>query len=68
MSAQSSRKERYIEQRTTNISDLYMLQTHRAFNKVGHSLLVHKLKHYGSKEKVKRWIASFLSHCTQAVV
>ena len=40
----------------------------KAFDKVSHSLLVHKLHHYGIKGKTNRWINSFLSGRGQCVV
>ena len=38
------------------------------FDKIGHNLLIHKLKHYGIRGKVNNWIESFLSGQTQAVI
>lgn len=40
----------------------------KAFDKVSHSLLVHKLNHYGIREKTNTWIQNFLSDRSQAVV
>ena len=39
-----------------------------AFDKVGHNLLTHKIKHYGIRGKVNNWIDSFLSGRTQAAI
>jgi len=39
----------------------------KAFDKVNHSLLIHKVKHYGIRCKVNNWIERFLSSRTQAV-
>ena len=39
-----------------------------AFDKVSHSLLTHKLQHYGITGKINNWIHSFLSNRRQAVV
>ena len=40
----------------------------KAFDKVNHSLLLHKLDHYGVRGQVNRWIAGFLQDRKQAVV
>ena len=40
----------------------------KAFDKVNHSLLVHKLEHYGIGGLTNQWINSFLSDRKQAVV
>ena len=42
----------------------------KAFDKVSHDLLIHKLEHYGIRDKLKvnNWIESFLSGKTQAVI
>ena len=40
----------------------------KAFDKVSHGLLIHKLSHYGIRGNVNNWIASFLTDRTQAVV
>ena len=40
----------------------------KAFNKVNHSLLLHKLHHYGVRGQVNRWIADFLQDRKQTVV
>ncbi|KAK7095258.1 hypothetical protein V1264_006690 [Littorina saxatilis] len=40
----------------------------KAFDKVNHSLLVHKLHHYGIRNSTNSWIASFLHGRSQAVV
>ena len=40
----------------------------KAFDKVSHNFLTHKLKHYGIRGKVNNWIESFLSGRTQAVI
>ena len=39
----------------------------KAFNKVCHSLLLHKLDHYGIQGKTNRWIQAFLSGRNQVV-
>jgi hypothetical protein len=40
----------------------------KAFDKVSHCLLTHKLDHYGVKGKSNIWIRNFLSNRKQAVV
>ena len=40
----------------------------KAFDKVSHSLLIHKLHRYGIDGKTNRWIQSFLSGRQQSVV
>jgi hypothetical protein len=40
----------------------------KAFDKVSHSLIIHKLKHYGITGKTNEWIKNFLSDRTQSVV
>jgi hypothetical protein len=39
-----------------------------AFDKVNHSLLTHKLDHYGIKGKTNRWIQNFQAERKQVVV
>jgi hypothetical protein len=36
----------------------------KAFDKVSHSLIIHKLKHYGIIGKTNEWIKNFLSDRT----
>jgi hypothetical protein len=40
----------------------------KAFDKVSHSLIFHKLKHYGITGKTNEWMKNFLSDRTQSVV
>ena len=40
----------------------------KAFDKVCHSLLIHKLQHYGIRGKIISWIEGWLSNRTQSVV
>ena len=40
----------------------------KAFSKVNHSLLIHKLNQYGSQGEISRWISDFLNNRRQAVV
>ncbi|KAI8510749.1 hypothetical protein Bbelb_116650 [Branchiostoma belcheri] len=51
-----------------NQEDLLVLDFSKAFDKVSHSLLVHKLRHYGIDGKVNAWIHEFLSNRKQAVI
>ena len=39
----------------------------KAFDKVNHSLLIHKAKHYDIRGNVNNWIESFLSGRSQAI-
>jgi hypothetical protein len=48
--------------------DLLVLDFSKAFDSVSHSLLIHKLRHYGICGKVNSWIASFLSNRQQSVL
>jgi hypothetical protein len=47
---------------------LVMADFSKAFDKVGHGRLLHKLAHYGVKGKALLWIRAFLSGRTQEVV
>lgn len=49
-------------------TDLVVLDFAKAFDKVNHSLLVHKLSHYGIIGKTNAWIQNFLRDRKQAVV
>ena len=40
----------------------------KAFDKVSHSLIIHKLKQYGITGKTNEWIKNFLGDRTQSVV
>jgi sarcosine oxidase/L-pipecolate oxidase len=40
----------------------------KAFDKVSHGLLQHKLDHYGIHGKTREWIKTFLSDRSQSVV
>ena len=48
--------------------DTIVLDFAKAFDKVSHSLLIHKLQRYGVTGHVKTWIESFLSERQQAVL
>jgi len=49
-------------------SDIIIMDFSKAFDRVNHSLLLHKLHHYGVQDKVNRWIGAFLHGRQQAVV
>jgi hypothetical protein len=49
-------------------TDAIVLDFAKAFDRVNHTLLVHKLDHYGIRGNTNRWIAHFLSDRRQAVV
>ena len=63
----------FIDNVTKNIdngqqTDCLIMDFSKAFDKVSHSLLVHKLQHYVIQGKTNRWIKSFLSGRTQCVL
>ena len=63
----------FVDDVTKNIenstqTDILIMDFSKAFDKVSHNLLVHKLHHYGIQGKVNSWINSFLQSRTQAVV
>ena len=63
----------FVEELTTNLeggrqTDIIILDFAKAFDRVNHSLLVHKLQCYGIRGSTVTWIANFLSHQHQAVV
>ena len=49
-------------------ADVIYLDLSKAFDKVNHSILMHKIKQIGITGKVGSWIHSFLSNRTQQVV
>ena len=49
-------------------TDVLIMDFSKAFDKVCHSLLMHKLEYNGIRGNVNKWNASFLSNRTQAVV
>ena len=49
-------------------TDVRIREFSKAFDKVSHNFLTHKLKHYAIRGKVNNWIESFLSGRTQAVI
>ena len=48
--------------------DIISLDFAKAFDKVPHTRLLHKLDNYGVRDNVKRWIESFLSQREQQVI
>ena len=62
-----------VEELTTNLeggrqTGIIFLDFAKAFDRVNHSLLVHKLQCYGIRGSTITWIANFLSDRRQAVV
>ena len=49
-------------------TDLIIMDFAKAFNKVPHRRLLHKLKYYGIRGSTHKWINSWLSGRTQQVV
>ena len=49
-------------------TDVIVTDFSKAFDKVGHQRLLHKLDFYGVRGLTKKWISSFLSNRTQRVV
>ena len=49
-------------------TDVVVLDFAKAFDKVNHSLLIHKLNYYGVCGPINAWIKDFLSERTQTVV
>ena len=63
----------FIDDVTRNLddgkqTDVLIMDFSKAFDKVSHNFLIHKLNHYGIKVKVNNWIERFLSGRTQAVI
>ena len=49
-------------------TDIFILDFAKAFDRVNHSLLVHKLSYYGIQGVLNHWISDFLQDRRQAVV
>ena len=49
-------------------TDVLVMDFSKAFDRVGHGRLLHKLGHYGIRGRTQRWIRGFLSGRTQEVV
>ena len=63
----------FIDDVTKNLyqgkqTDCIIMNFFKAFDNVSHSLIIHKLKHYGITGKTNEWIKNFLSDRTQSVV
>ena len=63
----------FIDHGTKNLdqgkqTDCLIMDLSKAFDEVSHSLIIHKLKHYGITGKTNECIKNFLSHRTQPVV
>ena len=56
------------EEPSTWTADILIVDFAKAFSKVHHSLLIHKLSQYGSQGEISRWISDFLNNRRQAVV
>ena len=48
--------------------DLILLDFSKAFDKVPHQRLLHKIKHYGIRGKTHQWLRDFLDNRTQQVL
>ena len=63
---------KFLDELTTHVEmeqiDTVVMDFAKAFNKVDHSLLLHKLHHYGIRDTLNQWICSFLTNWKQAVV
>ena len=60
--------EATVELEKGNQEDTIVLDFSKAFDKVSHTLLVHKLRRYGIGGRLNAWIESFLDGRQQAVV
>ena len=49
-------------------TEILVLDFSKAFDKVSHNLLIHKLRHYDIRSHVNAWIENFFSDRKQAVV
>ena len=63
----------FIDDITNNLdvgrqTDCLIMDFNKAFDKVSHCLLTHKLDHYGVRGKSNIWIRNFLSNRKQTVV
>ena len=63
----------FVDDVSSNMSsgkqtNVLVMDFSKTFDKVSHSLLIHKLNHYGIRGKTNTWIQNFLSNRTQAVV
>jgi hypothetical protein len=63
----------FIDDLTKNLqeglqTDVLIMDFAKAFDKVNHSLFIHKIHQYGIRGKVNSWIKSWLSGRNQTVV
>ena len=63
----------FIDETSNNMAsekqtDVLIMDFSKAFDKVSHSLFVHKLEHYGIRGKTNNWIKNFLHDRSQTVV
>ena len=63
----------FIDDMTRNLddgkqTDVRIIDFSKAFDKVSHNFLTHKLKHYGIRGKINNWIESYLSGRTHTVI
>ena len=63
----------FIDDLTSNLDegkqvDILVMDFAKIFDKVCHSLLIHKLHHYGIRGKINSWIENWLANRTQSVV
>jgi homoserine acetyltransferase len=49
-------------------TEVLIMDFSKAFDKVSHYLLAHKLNYYGIQGKTNTWINNYLSNCKQAVL
>ena len=49
-------------------TNVIIMDFSKAFDKVSHSLLSHKLHHYGIQDKLNKWIENFLVGRKQAIL
>ena len=49
-------------------TDILVMDFAKAFDKVSHSLLIHKLHHYGLRGEKNRWIKNWLAERKQTVL
>jgi hypothetical protein len=49
-------------------TDCLIMDFSKAFDKVNHNLLTHKLDHYGIRGTTNTWITEFLNHREKSVV
>jgi hypothetical protein len=57
---QSSAKRRMVTMDSKMQTDMIVLDFAKAFDKVSHPRLLHKLRHNGIKGKNNQWITAFL--------